>query len=625
MVLMLHSNLNYIIMKKNRFKYIILLVAVFFSTEYGCNKVLNLKPIDQLSDAAYFKTPADFKNFANQYYGYLKNFTTLSGVLDGPLSDDRTDLMGGGGSYGAGTNSVPTTDPGVGNAGNYSSDYGRIRNCNYLLTKAAAYPNQTAIAQFVAEAKFFRAYVYFDLLQQFGGVPLVTTLLDPTSPQLYGAQATRDAVVNQIIADLQAAIPNLPVSIPSTSTDFGRVSQMAAQAFLGRVTLFEGTWQKFRNGDATRVTTLLNQSATASAAVIASNQYALFGTAASNALGGGNTTALGDSALKYLFILENPKSNPANITKVANHEYILSVRYDDVLKPANTNISHSAGVGMNRKLVNMFLCKDGLPIEKSPLFQGYQTETSEFQNRDNRMRYEMKIPGNYYWQGNANGRVNWTSDAADRAASLGKAIPGVGYGTQKWISERSVPDYKESEDYPVIRYAEVLLNYAEAVYERDGAIGDADLNKSINLVRLRVNLDNAMPPLSNAFVGANGLDFRTEIRRERAVELFDEDFRWADIRRWHSAAIDLVSNIGGTAYGNAAQFVSAWPVGVKYIGTQYQLGPNAITPVPTNPKDANGCLITDQTARQFTEKNYLYPFSSQQLSLNPQLVQNTGW
>ena len=613
-------------MKRNRIKYIVLLAVAFFGSEYGCNKALNLHPLDQLSDAAYFQTPSDFKNFANQYYGYLKNFTSLSGVLDGPLSDDRTDLEGGGGSYGAGTNSVPTTEGGVGNAGNYTTDYTRIRNCNYLLNKAAAYPAPATIAQFVAEAQFFRAYVYFDLLQQYGAVPLITKLLDPTSPELYQAQATRDAIVNQIIADLQAAIPNLPLSIPNTSGDYGRVSQMAAQAFLGRVTLYEGTWQKSRGGDGARISTLLTQSAAASNAVISSGQYALFGTTASNALGGGTTTALGDSALKYMFILENPKSNPASITKTANHEYILATRFDDVLKPTGTNISHSSGVGLNHKLVNMFLCKDGLPIEKSPLFQGFQTEASEFQNRDNRMRYTMRMPGVYYWQGNANGRVNWTGDAADRASSLGPQTPGVGYTSQKWCSERSVPDTKESEDYPVIRYAEVLLNYAEAVYELNSAISDADLNKSINLVRLRVNLDNAMPPLSNAFVATNGLDFRTEIRRERAVELFNEDFRLSDIRRWHSAAVDLVSNVGGTAYGNIAAFVSPWPIGVKYVGTQYQLGPNPIpgTP-PTNPKDANGCLITDQTPRQFTEKNYLYPFPAQQLSLNPKLAQNAGW
>jgi len=263
-----------------------------------------------------------------------------------------------------------------------------------------------------------------------------------------------------------------------------------------------------------------------------------------------------------------------------------------------------------------------LPIEKSPLFQGYQTYISEYQNRDSRMRYTIKVPYQYYWFGLLNGRVNWTNDAADRATAE-QVVRPAGYGGQKWISERPVADKFESEDYPVIRYAEVLLNYAEAVYERNGSIGDADLNKSLNLVRLRVN--SSMPPLSNSFAGMNGLDMRTEIRRERAIELFDEDFRFDDIKRWHSAAIDLVSNVGGTAYGNLAEFVSPWPLGTKYTGTQAQLGPDPLNPVPTNPKDANGCLITDQTVRQFSEKNYLYPIPAQQLSLNPKLVQNPGW
>ncbi|MDN5286640.1 MAG: RagB/SusD family nutrient uptake outer membrane protein [Mucilaginibacter sp.] len=613
-------------MKINSKKYTIVLIAILFTfSQYGCNKSLNLKPLDQLSDVAYFKTPTDFKIFANQYYDWLKNFSTLQGVTDNPHSDGRSDVSGGGGSFGAGTNNIPATDPDNGNSGNWTRDFGRIRAANYLLTKAAAYSTPSAITQYVAEAKFFRAYVYFDLLQQFGAAPIVTTLLDPTSPELYGSRATRDAVVDFIISDLQAAIPDLPASLTASSADYGRVTQTSAQAFLGRVALYEGTWQKSRGGDATRYNALLDKSIAASNAVISSNQYALFGTVASNALGG-NSTILGDSAQKYLFILENPKSNPASVTKAANHEYVLSVRYDDVVKVAGVNISRSAhnGTGVNRKYANMFLCKDGLPIEKSPLFQGFQTYLSEFQNRDNRMRYTLKVPGGYYWFGLLNARVNWTDDAADRATAE-FAKPGGGYGSQKWISERAVADKFESEDYPVIRYAEVLLNYAEAVYERNGSISDADLNKSLNLVRLRVNIDNVMPPLSNGFVGANGLDMRTEIRRERAIELFDEDFRFDDIKRWHSAATDLVSNVGGTAYGNLAQFISPWPLGTKYIGTQAQLGPDAINPIPTNAIDANGCLITDQTARQFSEKNYLYPIPAQQISLNPKLVQNPGW
>jgi hypothetical protein len=605
-------------MKNNKIKYIVLVTITLSIVQYSCNKALNLKPLDQLSDAAYFQSPSDFKTFANQYYTYLKTFATLPGIGSNNHTDDKSDLTGGGGSVGAGTNTIPTTD------GTWNTAYTRIRNCNYLLSKAATYSSPAAIAQYVAEAKFFRAMQYFELLEDFGGVPITTTLIDPSSPDLYGARATRDAVADQIIADLKDAIPGLPLSLAYGSTDYGRITQGAAEAFLGRVALYEATWQKSRGGDATRYNSLFDVCIAASNSVITSNLYALFGTTASNTLGGGNSTLLGDSALKYLFILENPKSNPAAITKAANHEYVLATRYDDVLKVANNNISHSASIGVNHKEIDMFLCKDGLPVEKSPLFQGFQTYASEFQNRDNRLRYTVKMVGNYYWSGNQNYRINWTSDAADRVNSL-IAIPGAGYGSQKWISERQVPDNKESEDCPIIRYAEVLLNYAEAVFERNGAISDADLDKSLNLVRLRVNIDNAMPKLSNGFVSANGLDMRTEIRRERAVELFNEDFRLDDIKRWHSAQTDLVTNVGGVAYGNAPGFVSPWPIGVKFVGTQAQLGPNPINPVPNNPKDANGFLITDQTARGFTEKNYLYPLPAQELSLNPKLVQNPGW
>jgi hypothetical protein len=610
-------------MKNIKIRYLLILTVLLSPGQYSCKKALNLSPLDQLSDAAFFKTPNDFKLFANQYYSWTKNFTTLPGVLDNPHSDGRSDLFGGGGAFGAGTNTVPTTEPGLGNSGNWVSDYTRIRATNYLLTKAAGYATPSGIAQFVAEAHFFRAYVYFDLLQLYGGVPIVKNLLTPDSARLYGPRSTRDSVVDLIIADLQAAIPNLPVSIATTSADYGRVTQMAAQAFLGRVALYEGTWEEFRNGNSTRYNSLLDISSAASLAVINSGQYALFGTAASNALGG-NSTILGDSAQKYMFILESIKSNPAGVVKTANHEYVLATRYDNVSKVANTNITHSANQGANRKFVNMYLCTDGLPVEKSPLFQGYNTFLSEYQNRDNRMRYTLKLPYGFFWQGNANWRVDWVGGPADKANAQGPLIP-TGYGSQKWATERQCPDYFESEDYPVIRYAEVLLNYAEAVFERNGAITDADLDKSLNLVRLRINLDNAMPRLSNAFVAANGLDMRTEIRRERTIELFDEDFRTDDIKRWHSAATDLISNVGGTAYGNAAPFVSSWPVSIKWTGTQYQNGPNAYPAGSTLPKDANGCIITDQTARQFSEKNYLLPIPAQQLALNPQLVQNPGW
>lgn len=98
---------------------------------------------------------------------------------------------------------------------------------------------------------------------------------------------------------------------------------------------------------------------------------------------------------------------------------------------------------------------------------------------------------------------------------------GSGYNNQKWATERAVNTNYEGYDYPIIRYAEVLLNYAEAVFERDETISDEDLNISLNLVRNRINTQ--MPKLTNSFAQTYGLDMRTEIRRERTVELFNED------------------------------------------------------------------------------------------------------
>src|SRR5664280_1038407 len=96
-------------------------------------------------------------------------------------------------------------------------------------------------------------------------------------------------------------------------------------------------------------------------------------------------------------------------------------------------------------------------------------------------------------------------------------------------------------DHHIIRYAEILLIYAEALFEKNQAISDGDLDKSINVIRSRVN----MPALTNAFVSANGLDMRMEIRRERNVELALEDFRYDDIRRWKTAETEMVQDIKG--------------------------------------------------------------------------------
>lgn len=591
-------------MKKLIFPYIWLITGLAL---FSCKKSLDLKPLNEISDADYWKNADQFKLAANEFYTFMASFNTVladgsEGANPGPAphSDLRSDLITSGSRnvFSNGSNTIPLTDK------RWDTAYSRIRTTNYLLAQAAKYSSPAEISKYVAEAKFFRAYVYFDLLQLYGGVPLIDKLLNVNSPELQAPRNTRDEIVDFIITDLNAAIPDLPIEAVITAADKGRVSKGAAQAFLSRVALYEGTWQKFR-GNAARANALLDTAIFRSNEVINSNQYTLFGTS-------GASAGLGDSALKYMFILENQKSNPLSITKLENKEYILANRYDYSLRQIRMNITHAAFANIywiTRKFANMYLCQDGLPVDKSPMFQGYATTTSEFTNRDNRMRYTMVRDGYYHWD-NEIGlgcRITWNGDATDLAHSRGKhnSAFSSGYHNQKWASERGLSDNEEAYDYPVIRYAEVLLNYAEAVFERFETISDADLDKSLNLVRNRVN--KTMPKLSNALVAGNGLDMRTEIRRERTLEFFLEGFRVDDLKRWKTAETEMPMPLQG----------------IKWKGTAYETRWPSLS---TAKMDADGVyIIEDAGARKWEQKNYLLPIPSQQRLLNPNLDQNEGW
>jgi hypothetical protein len=587
-------------MKKITFQYIVVVAAMMSMALVGCNKMLDMKPINEISNVDYWKTADQYKLAANEFYTYLVTFANelydpAPSTPPSPHSDIRSDLTASRSAFSNGTNTIPLSDD------NWTNAYKRLRAINYLLAKDSADIDNALRAErllYVAEAKFFRAYVYFDLLQQFGGVPIVTRPLDDKSPELQAPRNSRDEVVDLIVKDLEEAITILPLESAIVAASKGRISKGAAQAFLGRVTLFEGTWLKFRSGDASRYNALLDKSIAASNAVITSSQYSLFAPA-----------VLGDSAQKYMFILEDEKSNPAGLNKSANKEYILANRYSYTQRQIRNNVTHTLlGGGISKKFADMYVCQDGLPITKSLLFQGYDWTRSEYINRDNRMRYTMMIDSNYYWDNeNPGARTTWTGDAADIASSRGlhNAGGGTGYQNQKWATERRLNDNEEGYDWPVIRLAEVYLNYAEALYERNGSIGDADLDKSLNLVRNRVN--KTMPKLSNALVTTNGLDMRTEIRRERTIELYMEGFRVDDLKRWKTAETEMPMNV----------------LGVKWKGTRWETR-WVVSGKSPYPVDANGFLIFEDN-RKWANKNYLLPIPTQQRLLNPNLDQNPDW
>ena len=561
---------------------------------------LDLDPQDQMSDANLWQTPNDYKLYANQFYEWTRDFS--SAVYDGPHSDTRSDLMTSSSynEYSKGINNIPVSD------GNYTGAYTKIRYANILLQKAESYPNPTDIARYVAEAKFFRAYEYFDLLQLFGDVIVVTEPIDITDPKMNAPRDDRSKVVDLIIEDLKQAIPDLPKENAIATADKGRVSQGAAQAFLSRVALYEGTWQKFRTGDVTRINDLLDIAAESAWEVIDSKQYEIF-----------KPAELGTDAYKYLFILEDVQSNPANIKKDKNKEYIFSRRHDEVIAPIGKNITKNCFANVQwvtRKLAEMYLGADGLPIDNAQSTAGvdYSTPDNEYAKRDNRMTNTLMAPGRKYWNNNAS-HTTWTD--ADKAAFDNKDFyptSGSGYNNQKWATERNVKDEYEGYDFPIIRYAEVLLNYAEAVFERnadaEGNIMDASKVDAalvyLNEVRQRVNPN--MPGLTTSFATTHNLKMREEIRRERTVELFNEGFRIDDLKRWKTAETEMPENMLGVKWNTSGD----WATWAGKWSPSYSL--------------EDDCLLIE-TNRVWSNKNYLYPLPSDQRQLNPNIGQNPGW
>ena len=550
---------------------------------------MDLEPKAQIGDNLVWEKAENFQLFANQFYGWTRDLQSGStyqyGISDGPHSDFRSDLICTTtvNTTSQGTNAIEATDA------NYTSLYKRIYYTNLLIKHAADYSNQPAIATPLGEALWFRAYLHFELVQLYGDAILLTEPLDMDSERLYQAQDDRLTVISQCISDLQQAVELLPVT-----AEAGRVTRDAALALLSRVALYEGTWQKFHNNNTAKAQELLTTAKNAAKQVMDNGNYKLF-----------YNSELGNDSYHYLFTLEDAaQCNPANLSKSDNTEYIMTTRHRDGDKLA-LNVTHGMVanvVYITRKMANMYLCSDGLPVSKSPLFGGYSGAASEFQNRDNRMRQNMLAHGDLWWDNEAkNCRTSWT-DADQAQAHVADARSNSGYLNRKWGVERRVDDYYESMDYPVIRYAEVLLNYAEAAFELNEQISDQDLDLSLNLVRQRVN--KSMPKLSNAFVSANGLSMREEIRRERTVELYLEGFRLDDLKRWKTAETEMPQDL----------------LGVQMRGTWFESNWTA----QARPLSSDGCIQL-YTGRTWSQKNYLYPLPSDQLQLNPQLKQNPGW
>lgn len=539
----------------------------------GCQRELDLVSEDNITDATFWKTANDFKLGANNLYNGLDRFGFEDTESDIAFNDPNSVSNG---TY------QPTE-----NSGQWTNSYNNIRAANNVIEKGDG-NTDALIKRYVAEARFFRAWYYYKLMRVFGGVPLITKVLNTGDPALFTARSTRTATVDFILKDLADATADLPQQGELAAGDIGRITRGAALALTARVALFEGTWQKF-HGEA-NANKYLDAAIAAATAIMNSGQYGLY-------------TGSGTQSYRYLFLEAGDDSR----------ESILDRRYArNILGHDMPYAYDQSGYNPTRKLADMYLDATGLPISHAAsVFHGYATFSSEFVERDPRMTMTMIIPGTL-----TNRVFNPVTKVANWPDKPQRNF-NTGYILYKYMSEDPVANNSGrmgdgslfDYDRHLIRYAEILLIHAEATFERNGAISDADLNKSVNLIRDRVN----MPHLTNAFISTNGLNLREEIRRERTIELALEGFRYDDLRRWKTAETELPQDVKG----------------IKIKGTDWQTRAPYSDPVYQNRVDANGFLISESNRTFNPAKHYWQPLPTKEVAFymasGYSLPQNPQW
>ncbi|HBL78097.1 MAG: carbohydrate-binding protein SusD [Bacteroidetes bacterium GWF2_42_66] len=567
----------------NYLKIIISFIAL--SAMVACQKdYLERYPLDTVSEGVFFNQVSDMKIYMNQFYN-RGNFPIVEYNTRADLSSDINMTDATINTRLRGTNTINS-------GGNF--DYTDIRAVNYFLENyKKCDADFETYKQYVGEAYFFRAFFYFGELKMFGGVPWIPFVLKTTSPELYSAREPRNVIADNIIADLDTAAMYLSAD---KTNGCSRINKWIALLYQSRVALYEGTWEKYHNGTAFGVSNAqpakyFNKAAEAASAVMNSGLYDVY------------STGKPESDYFDFFGLRDYSSNKEVLFWVQT-SVALNITTPSTLYHLQFPEQH----GLTKSLADSYLCKDGVPIATSPLFKGYANIVDETTDRDPRFKQTIFTPDAVWY--NNNGKITYWSECYAKLFTTAGLTPPTGYTRRKSYNPNVAYHSQSGEEAPSIlfRYAEVLLNYAEAKAEL-GTITQGDIDISIKKLRNRVG----MPNLTLAGIPTDpNWDFPTlspvinEIRRERKIELCLENLRLDDIMRW-AAADELI--IGKRPKG----------------ATKSQF-----TKKPSYPADEKGFIDVFQVAMpngwQFNPgRDYLYPVSESQIVLNPNLTQNPGW
>ncbi|RIH62780.1 RagB/SusD family nutrient uptake outer membrane protein [Mariniphaga sediminis] len=572
----------------------IILFSIILFLAFACDESLDMFPLDSVTNETYWETEDHLKAASFPCYDIF--YKDLLNLGEGCAETAYWGTMQGGLNKVSGGRHTVTTGFPV--TSWWNNSYKNIYNCNVFLDNYnKAEIDQEIKDRYAAEVKTIRAFNYFILTSLFGDVTLVSSVVGVDDPIAYGPRTNRQKVVDWMLEELDWAVEKLGSEIPS-GDDIGRINKWGALSLKARVALQNERW---------------GVAAEAAKAVMESGKYELY-----------------DNYYKLFQYESNVELDHTNKESIISGMYITDIRTHnlsgELCKPTNY-----IRFNPSKTLVDAYLCTDGKPakrgyeykdnpaVQLSGLYPDEEKEYADYWvNRDPRMAMTVLKPGEL-WTGGDDGdeesfAVNDTFRLPRFASIQDNNWNGANTVTGFYFTKYCDPVFvnqtrKDANNIHIIRYAEVLLIYAEAKLKQHGTLSQQDIDITINKLRDRVGMHHMILSELNSW----GMDLETEIRRERRIELALEGMRLFDIYRWKEG-----ERMGMPVTGPKESILIS------------QLGVN---PYASNGVDGNGDVIYEKASasegdagRVFDPaKHYLWPVPNVEIIKNPNLGQNPGW
>jgi starch-binding outer membrane protein, SusD/RagB family len=550
------------------------IITIFFTAAafISCQKSSLLDDkTNGLTEEVVFADSIQSMNFLNKIYqdaGYTfgpSRFSSAGGSGNTELATDNAEgndnLSVWGNAYVQGTIGPSNVLTGFGTDKDFwATPYRNIRRVNLLLANLPGTPFAPEIKRRLqAEARFLRAFYYSNMIAAFGGVPMIGDKVFGINDIINIPRSSYSDCVNYITSELDAVAADL-ANVVYKDADYGRITQGAALALKSRVLLFAAS-PLFNGGSTSTDANVVpltayptedrnrwKTAADAAEAVINSNKYALNVENTTRAGYGFYQLFLKRVNSEYIFAYNRP------VQREFESYYLPPTRSGaSIMKPT-------------QNLVDAFPMRDGKLITESSTYN----PNNPYVNRDPRLDHSIIYNGMVYQNnsGTKSAVLTYTSTGSTISNTTSDAYTPAnkftGYFSRKMLDENLTSSSSGNTEraWPLIRYAEILLNYAEAINET------GEPEKAVEKLKLIRERAGILPGIDGRYgikTNITVAELRELIRNERRIELAFEDHRFNDIRRWKIAAnvltgfnkIDIITRTGTNTYvhtiGNASR------------------------------------------------------------------------